>query len=205
MGSQEIYPTPRQRSILIGSLLGDGTMEWRWKHPRIRFDHGLQQEQYIRWLKRELRPLAGKLVVIRQWHHRARKHYDRWHFATPIRRELDEFYELFYDNGVKRVPRRISEFLDPLALAVWHMDDGHKRTDCNALRLHTNAFTVDGVQLLQEALCKKFGITAHQHHIRRNVEERVLYIPSGANTKRFIETVRPHIHPSMRYKISLTS
>lgn len=204
MGSREIRLTQRQRSIIIGSLLGDGAMERNGRYPRLKFDHGMAQERYVRWLKEELAPFSGTLRIVQSWHYAARKSYRRWNFATYSRPEFEEFYSLFYSKGKRGIPNQLEKFLDPIGLAVWYMDDGHKRTDCNALRIHTNAFTVQETKFLQCVLERKFGVDTRLHHVRRGIAERTLYVPSGSNAERLISIVRPHIHASMQYKISLT-
>lgn len=58
-------------------------------------------------------------------------------------------WDYFYPERKKIIPHNIQSFLhDPLSLAVWFMDDGYKRSDCNALRLGTDSFTKDEQYLL---------------------------------------------------------
>lgn len=204
MGSQEFCLTQSQRSIIIGSLLGDGTMEINGRYPRLKIDHGMCQKDYVSWLADGLKPIVRKPIVIRYWHKEMEKYYQRLNLSTFSSPVLQDYYQLFFGSGKKLIPKNLDKYLDDLGLAVWFMDDGHKRTDCNALRIHTNAYLVSEVEYLQKVLAEKFGVRSKLHHIRRDVEERTIYIPSGKDTERFIKIVRPHICDSMRYKISLT-
>jgi len=55
---------------------------------------------------------------------------------------------MFYNNGRKVLPGNIYEYLTPLALAVWIMDDGGFAN--YGIRLATNRFKLNEVELLQE-------------------------------------------------------
>ena len=45
-------------------------------------------------------------------------------FHTYTYTSLNIIYNEWYVNGVKQVPQNIAEYLTPLALAIWIMDDG---------------------------------------------------------------------------------
>jgi hypothetical protein len=59
-------------------------------------------------------------------------------FATMSLPCFNEFFELFYLDGIKIVPKNISNFLTPISLAYWIMDD--RNFTGNGLKLYTNAF-----------------------------------------------------------------
>lgn len=100
---------------------------------------------------------------------------------------------------MKSLPAKIGRLLKtPLSLAVWYMDDGARRTDCKALRLHTNSFTLQEQHVLQEVLSKNFKIKTNVHKAGR--ESYVLYIPAKEAMK-FCNLVRPFILPSLEGKL----
>ena len=52
----------RERSILIGTLLGDSTIRYvhsQCKYPNLTFAHGLDQKEYFDWLCLELKSLMS--------------------------------------------------------------------------------------------------------------------------------------------------
>jgi hypothetical protein len=103
------------------------------------------------------------------------------------------------DNGRKRVPPIIDMLLtSSLALAVWYMDDGHRRADCRALRLNTQGFLCEEVDLLIRTLHRNFGIAARRHRVKAN--QWVIYLPVQT-AQRFCDLIRPHIPPEMGYKL----
>ena len=64
---------------------------------------------------------------------------------------------LFYNSNKKKViPNNIEELLTPLALAIWIMDYGTFKSP--GLRIATNCFTKQEVELLVKALENKFNI-----------------------------------------------
>lgn len=191
----------RQRAIIIGSILGDGTIEKRWQYPRLRFGHGISQKEYIFWKYDEFRNIANQSpTYVEEWHKVMGKKYGSWHFGTKGTPELIMFWNDFYQNKHKIVPMHIKKILiDPLSIAVWFMDDGYKRNDCNAFRLNTDAFSLNDQQLLQAAVEENFGIPTKLH---KKGKYRNIYIPESSS-KKFVELVKRYIVPSMEYKIAL--
>ena len=193
--------TDRQHAIIVGSMLGDGMLEKRWRYPRLRFGHGIAQQEYLFWKYRELQNIAGKSPIrVSAWHKAMGKRYESIHFGTRALPALMIYWMAFYQNGRKTIPDNIDAMLtDPLSLAVWLMDDGYKRNDCNALRLNTDAFSDQEQAKLQFALENNFGIKSKLH---KKGKYHNVYI-ARADAKRFVSIVRPYIISAFSYKIAL--
>lgn len=194
--------TPTHRSVIVGSLLGDGCMERNGRYVRLKIGHGLSQKPYVNYKFRYLKALTSHQprFVEGVIHKTAKKQYSRIEFLTLSLPSLEEYWQKFYHAGAKRIPRDISEyFTDPLALAIWFMDDGCKRNDCNALRISTDSFSLPEQKILQRCLLMNFRIVTKIH---RKGKFWNLYVPSG-EAKKFCGIVKPFIIPSMKYKISL--
>ena len=83
--------------------------------------------------------------------------HDCYRFNTYAFSSLLDLYKLFYNSNKKKViPNNIEELLTPLALAIWIMDDGTFKSP--GVRIATNCFTKQEVELLVKALEKKFNI-----------------------------------------------
>lgn len=65
---------------------------------------------------------------------------------------------MWYKSNIKRVPESIGQYLTPLALAIWIMDDGAKVG--KGLKLSTNSFTFNECLILVKALSDNFNIKA---------------------------------------------
>lgn len=194
--------TNRQEQIIIGSILGDGHLELNGRNVRLRVDHSQRQKEYLFWKYRELRdicPSEPRIVKILP-HYKTKKVYERWHFSTFSSADLNRFRETFYISRRKIIPICIKQILkDPLSLAVWFMDDGYKRNDCNAFRLHTDCYSLDEQKLLQNCLKENFCIGSSLH---KKGDTWNIYIPS-AQSERFRQVIGPFILPDMRYKLPL--
>ncbi len=205
VGSRATYnPTKlsnRQTAIVVGSLLGDGCLEKRESGVRLRLDHSSKQKSYLLWKHKELQNIAGKILKVSYYHKVHKKSYENYRFSTFSNELLALFWRKFYPHGKKVIPSDIEILLrDPLALAIWFMDDGYKRNDCNALRLSTDSFTLDEHALLRKVLKKNFGIDTRVH---KKGKYWNLYIPEKC-AKAFVALVQPFIHKTLDYKIALT-
>lgn len=78
---------------------------------------------------------------------------------------------MFYNNKKKVIPLNISDYLTPLALAIWIMDDGTWKKP--GVRIATNSFTLEEVELLKLTLENKFNIKSSLH---KNNKQYQLYI-----------------------------
>ena len=192
-----------QEEVLIGTLLGDGVLEVNGRYPRLRIDHGICQKEYVAWKYRIFRNLTtgGIKNLLAKLDHRTKKRYGHCKFDTISTPLLNDFYRMFYAKGKKQVPENIVKILkQPLSLAVWFMDDGYKRNDCNALRVNTDCFNHNEQKLLQECLENNFKINSRIH---KKGKFWNIYIPES-ETGKFCGMIKPYIIPTMKYKISLT-
>lgn len=192
-----------QQDVLLGTLLGDGILELNGKNARLRVDHGMKQQAYVEWKYDLLRNLAtGKVKrQFRNFDKRTNKSYGHCKFDTFSNSALNDFYSMFYAGGKKQVPKNIANLLkNPLSLAIWFMDDGYKRSDCNAFRISTDSFSLLEQNLLQQCLQLNFGIKTKVH---KKGKYWNIYIPN-CQAEKFVDLVQPYIIPQMQYKISLS-
>ncbi|MDD5760835.1 MAG: hypothetical protein PHF45_02195 [Candidatus Pacebacteria bacterium] len=194
--------TDHQNAIIVGTLLGDGLLERNGKYVRLSIDHSIKQKEYLWWKYNELKTLVpSKPRIIKSYHSREQKEYKRLHFATYSLDLFECHWDAFYTNSKKTISNFINTWLrDPLSLAVWYMDDGSKRSDCNALRISTDSFSLPEQKILQNVLKENFDIMTTLH---RKGKWWNLYIPQK-EAKKFVELVFPYIIPSLKYKIALT-
>jgi len=189
-------------SIIFGSLLGDAHGERRKSGAGTRFS--FQQESshvsYLLWLhellaeagycnvnKPVIKTRLGKKGVVRK--------YVR--FATWTYTSFNFIHDLWYPRGVKIVPECISDYLSPLALAIWIMDDGSKVS--KGLKLCTNSFSYSDCLLLINVLNQIYGLKSSVHSAGAP-EQYVIYIWTES-MPRLRKIIEPHMHSSMKYKI----
>lgn len=200
--SPKLTITPNAEQVILGSLLGDGSIIRKRTNCLFVFNHSLKQHDYafykVNLLQREginmsyiERPynykkayIAGRLI----------KDNGYARGVSEINIAFNRFRDDWYIPE-KEVPESVSK-LGPLGLAIWFMDDGtfHRPT---GLYLSTNGFNHSSQLKLVETLNNNFKIEAHIH---KNKDKEILYIPQKDRSK-FIEIVRPYIMGSMRYKL----
>lgn len=182
--------TPEQHQILIGTLLGDGSLTKRHTNTRIDFAHTTKQKEWFLWKFEKLKPFV--------WDYKERI-YTKERYNSPINEIraksrvhplLNPYYVAFYSNGKKVIPRELVQQMNPLGLAVWFMDDGSKTQLC------TNSFTSEDLKWLQNFLYKKFRVNLTV------MKSGALYIPVSER-KVLSLIIEPYIIPSMQYKLSL--
>lgn len=150
--------TSRQLSVIIGLLLGDGTMRLGEGavNANFKIEHGLQQKDYVYWkydILREWVFTEPKLSM--RYDHNGEAYAKSWWFRTIRHPILTNIYNRFYSRsgfrvGRKIIPRDINRYLDPLALAIWVMDDG-----CYSkghIDISTYSFRLPEIHVLQDAI-----------------------------------------------------
>ena len=184
--------TQIQRSIIVGTLLGDGYLRIvpGRKDALLEINHSFSQKEYVDWKYEMLKSLCKSGPVIRKGNG-TRVAY---RFTTRQHPELTELKTLFYKNGVKQMPRSV--VLNPTMLAVWFMDDGSK---CRAsdVYINTQQFARED-QKSCLALLASLGIDAS---LNRDKEYWRIRIKKDSLSN-FFDTIRSQIIPSMTYKLN---
>ena len=178
-----------QHELVVGSLLGDGTLLKTTSGWCFRVHHGLAQRTYVDFKHR----------IIEQYvQSPPRVSGKAYYFRTVTHSTFSEYRERFYQGSRKIVPMELlQEQLGGMGLAIWLMDDGS--ADGGAVRLNTQSFSEDENEALATFLRAKFGL-----HVRLNRDKGAFRLRIAAASKaRLVEVVRPYMHPNMSYKLSL--
>jgi len=196
----------RQRSIIVGTLLGDGHLEITSKGRtyRLKITHSIKQREYIEWLYDKLKNLV-RTPPQRKLKKGINKTYEEYWFNTYSFGSLRFYAQQFYVGRKKVIPKMIGKLLDPLAIAVWFMDDGsYKSNRHRTYIIHTLSFEKKDLEFMTEVLEKKFEVKTklHKQHYKNSVKWR-LYILSESADK-FKNLIEPYILPSLKYKLGNT-
>jgi LAGLIDADG DNA endonuclease family len=178
-----------QHELIVGSLLGDGTLLKTTSGWCFRVHHGLAQRSYVDFKHR----------IIEQYvQSPPRVSGKGYYFRTVTHSTFSEYREHFYQGARKIIPMELlQERLGGMGLAIWLMDDGN--ADGGAVRLNTQSFSEKENVALATFLRTKFGL-----HVRLNRDKSAFRLRIAAASKaRLVEVVRPYIHPDMSYKLSL--
>jgi len=189
-------------SIIFGSLLGDGYGEKRLLGVGTRFNF-YQEASHVNYLiflhklLSELGYCNSKLPIIITRLGNKGKIKKVAKFSTWTYSSFNWIYELWYDKKIKHVPKCIDQYLTPLALAIWIMDNGVKIN--KSLKLCTNSFSYNDYLLLIKALNNNFNIKASIQSTGTK-DQYLIYIWKESMTD-LINIVSPYIIPEMKYKL----
>ena len=112
---------------------------------------------------------------------------------------LGKWRTLFYPDGEKHIPEKLSEVLDdPLSLAVWYMDDGYYSLKDKASMLYLGRVSAFEANIVKKTLEENFGLTSRVYD--KGVKGFAIYFPVK-ETKKLHQIIRKHILPMFSYKL----
>ena len=180
-----------QHAILVGSLLGDGTLRKQGTRTNalLEVNHSFKYKEYVDWKYDKFR----EYVLTPPKARRGRGSRVAYRFTTQSIPIFTSYYNWFYKNKGKRVPKDLR--LSPISLAVWFMDDGTKIR--SAFYLNTQEFTLQEQKFLQKLLLDEFGV---ESTLNRDKKYWRIWI-NTESTKKMLQIIKPYILPCFRYKL----
>ena len=97
--------------------------------------------------------------------------------------------------GGKVIPSFVEEYLSPIALAIWIMDDGGWINN-RGIKISTNCFSLSEVKFLVSILEKKYGLKVATHSAGAT-NQYYIYLP-----KSNLPILIPLIEPLLKKVIS---
>lgn len=182
-----------EREVIIGCVLGDGTLSEAGKNYRLRIEHQSSHRAYVDWKYQYLSRLcinAPKYV----------KQHNSYRFGTIGHPEITQLREEIYEaDGKKTVPESIIKKITPLSIAVWFMDDGYKIHHTVGVAVH--CFKMEDIVRLQKMLNNMEICT----RIQQDGQGLRLYVKTSSYLI-FEKLVKPYMVkvPCMAYKLILT-
>jgi hypothetical protein len=189
-----------QRQLVFGTLLGDGCIAphgRKNKSYRLLIGHCEAQKELVLWKKQILNDYVN--LIKRNIDKRGNS--IMYSFSTVVHNDFKYFYNLFYENGGKVIKEEMVQYLTPLALAVWIMDDGSRYQAKNTMRIATDSFTKSENELLQYFLKTNFDLRAEVRGYIRNHRQFHYLSFNVRNSILLSDIIRPYIINSMKYKI----
>ena len=180
--------TQKQREIITGLVLGDGHLETRTngRTYRLKIEHSIIQKDYVLWLYNELKNLIpGEIYETKR---------DTRHFVgfRTYSSSVFRFYgHQFYPKGKKVIPIMIDKIITPLALAIWFMDDGSKKSNKHkTYNIHTLGFSKKDLERVVLVFRKKFDVQATLHN--QKIHYWRIYITS-ISAEKFKSIIEPYV------------
>lgn len=143
--------TDLEREVVLGCLLGDGTLSRAGKQYRLRVEHAEQDRDYVLWKYELLRRFCMSDVQTVKQHRSCR-------FGTVGHPHLTQLRQEWYRPS-KIVPSGMQ--LTPLMVAIWFMDDGTKHRDTVDFSVHS--FSEECIRRLRQSLVELEVQTSVNH------------------------------------------
>ena len=186
--------TSKQKSLIFGSILGDGYVRIVPGRAEafLEINHSFRAKEYVDWKFENLKSICKSPPKKRE----TGDGKYAYRFFTRSHPEITHIFEDFYHNERKIIPKSLE--LNPLILAVWFMDDGSKCRDRD-IYLNTQQFSfLDQRRLLY--LLRQMKIRARTNRDKKYYRIRIL----KESIPLFMEKVSPYIIPSLEYKMVKT-
>lgn len=190
LGHYELLPHDVQQ-VLIGSLMGDGSLSNRGKNARFEESHCVKQAEYLKWKAEVIVTYFGGRFKVEKY-----KSREIAKLRTRVHPLLMGFRQLWYPNGKKAVPTEELQKLNELGLAVWYQDDGSYLYQGNNCTISIAGFK-EQANNLQKWFKERWGLSPS---IYDGNGEPVLHFSVGESGK-FLALIGKHVHPSMIYKL----
>ena len=203
----------KQKSILIGILLGDAYLETQTNGNtwRILIEQSEKHKQYIEHKYEMFREFVKTPPAPRQKKSSkpGGKETTNWAFKSTVQPCLRYYAQQFYEktDGTtfkKKVPTQIAKMLDAQALAYWYMDDGSLKSKTHkATYLNTQGFSKKDVTLLCKVLQQKFDLKCKPKVSFDKRNSKYYYqiaINGGETYDKLRNLIFDYFHESMYYK-----
>lgn len=190
----ELNPlTQDNLEIILGIMMGDGSMEHNYKNARMSIAHGEKQKEYSCYIADKLSNLNPHTYVsVSKLDERTGKRYTSYWIDLPANPAFNEICDHFYVNRIKRIPIELFDNFTWQSLAYMFMDDGSKAHSGG--QLATNCFTIEDLQKFQDFLLRKFNVetTICKRH--------TLYI-KAKSFRHMKSNIEPYMCECTKYKI----
>lgn len=187
--------TPIQEQVLLGKMLGDGTMSSTKWSSNIEWGHAVKDIKYTKWTIDALGDLC-----------KGRINFYKSGYGTDMARcrtvnssnIKDKFSSFIGKNGKKKVPEWVINELTPIAIAFWYMDDGS---------LASNEKQEDRVTFSVCDFSKKDCLILIQALKKFNIDSRLAFydynyiVLNEVNAEKLFLLVAPYIPKCMQRKL----
>lgn len=175
-------------------MLGDGRLARNPNSARYIENHCEAQRDYLDWKHRQWGAWVKNDPRQVLWTHKGTT-YRGYRFETVSHASLLSWHALFYPQpGPKQLTDKVVELVDPLAFAVWFMDDGSTGW-WPRLTFGMNLAS-RGVAL---GILEKFGFVPRWEPKRGTTGD--LLLEGETQAERFIELVSPFVPMCMNHKL----
>lgn len=201
--------TKESRNLLIGMLLGDGTIQ---SNNVFKLAHCEQQKDYLEWKIKQLNNAGIRNSGIKTYISSNGYNVGKTVFYTRINiiPFIKVLRRVFYKSTKKIANRKLLNRLDAKGVAIWYMDDGYinirKDKDGRPMGFYIKIATClpkEELQIIINYFKEAWNINFYMFHEGKKENSYSLCCGTKEGLK-FIEIVKPYVSqvPSMIHKIT---
>ena len=201
--------TKESRNLLIGMLLGDGTIS---NNNVFKIAHSESQKDYLEWKIKQLKEAGIRNNGIKSYI--KTKGYKTgvpvYYTQLNIIPFIKVLRKVFYKEKKILGNRKLLNRLDAKGIAIWYMDDGHinirKTKDGRPMGFYIKISTCEPkqeVQTIIDFFKEQWDINFYMFHEGKKEDSYSLCCGTKEGLK-FIDIVKPYVSqvPSMIHKIT---
>ena len=201
--------TKESRNLLIGMLLGDGTIS---NNNVFKIAHSESQKDYLEWKVKQLKDAGIRnngiksYIKIKGYKTGVPVYYTQLNIIPFIK----VLRKVFYKEKKILGNRKLLNRLDAKGIAIWYMDDGHinirKTKDGRPMGFYIKISTCEPkqeVQTIIDFFKEQWNINFYMFHEGKKEDSYSLCCGTKEGLK-FIDIVKPYVSqvPSMIHKIT---
>lgn len=199
--------TKESRNLLIGLLLGDGTIS---NNNVFKLSHCEQQKDYLEWKIKQLNESGLRNNGLKEYisvkgYNEGRKVYYTQLNIIPFVKVLRR---IFYKPYKKLGNRKLLNRLSAREIAIWYMDDGHINYRKTKNRIHgfyikiATCLPKEELQIIIDYFKEVWNIQFYMFHEGKKEDSYSLCCGTKEGLK-FIDIVKPYVEQveSMKHKI----
>lgn len=198
----------KQKSLIIGSVLGDGSITKHYpgkSNPYLTIQHSEDQLDYLLWKRDRFEEEGFKVSRVYDVSRKYRQY--RVNISLPTKEHGIYLRHLLYPNNNKKISRHILNMLDAEGLAIWYMDDGGKRVRYDqtgrcigrSIGIATHSYTLE-----EHEIIKQYFDVVNDVDIKIYKDKQYYRLHMNATSaNKFLPIIEPYVHETMLYKIDL--
>lgn len=182
--------TIQLKEIILGSLLGDGSLviSKRYKKPRFEMRHSILQKDYFDWKASLLKEISSEKSCRIQppdgW-----SKLEKVHYRSLSHPSLVEIYNLTRCRGKFCIEEKWLNILTPISLMIWWLDDGSLVRNSRQGLFCTEGFKYKDLLNLCKYLKQRWNINTK---IGRRGKYHQIRIYSTEELKKFLRLILPY-------------
>src|ERR1700730_10996289 len=192
--------------ILIGLMLGDGHIYKTSPTSNSRFEmsFGKDRELFAKWIGVLFKDYSNTGITRTIIKGHSSSSYYNFRFKTRTLPIFNFYHNIFYNANnetwkyKKIVPHNISNLMNSIVLANLIMSDGNFDKSRNRIRIYTNSYSKEEVEILSKSINSNLNIYVGVLHDRK--DQWILTI-GATQLNKLREILIPHFESSMLYRL----